>query len=101
MMRWKQAKKVIQIVGSWNCQARLLKQCLKVLLGRLLAMKADLIMKWLASARGLYGQAVIAFGLPHPGAGGLFHKELCLVPQFPYGRSHLPPTATACCLACE
>lgn len=77
-MRQQQREQVFEEVGVRDGQPEFFQECFEVLLRRLLAEEAELVMKRLASPAYFGGEPVIAFGLSHPLAGCLFHKGLCL-----------------------
>src|SRR5205807_6010046 len=76
MMRTQLSQKPFEFVGLFHRDREFFQQCLQVLLSRLLAVKADLVMKRLACVGEFRGGLIVGFGLAHPLARGFFHIRL-------------------------
>jgi hypothetical protein len=77
-MVWsQQTKKVVEIVDLRHVHTKFLQECLQVFFRSLLAMKAQLVMKGLASAGDFLGELVIVLGFADPLSRGLFQTRPC------------------------
>ena len=78
VLRQEWRKETLEFVGLFHVDAEFFQQCLQVLLGRLLAMEANLIVQGLTTPREHCGGPVIVFGFGHPFARASFHRGACL-----------------------
>ena len=74
MMGYKRGKERIEEMGLRHRKAKFLHQPLEVLLGALLAMKANPVMDWCLAAAALLCEKVVLLGLFDPLPSRLFHK---------------------------
>src|SRR5260370_4864940 len=93
VMRSEWRKEPLEDVSLFHIDGEFFQQCLQVLLGRLLCMEADLIVKGLATPREQSGDPVVVFGLAHPFARGSFHRGACLWSRSWCGPSRRPQAA--------
>lgn len=77
MMRQQQPGKLVEIVELWNRLAKFFEQRFQILLGRLLSVKAKLVMKRFTSASDGLGEPVVGFGFANPLASRSFHTRPC------------------------
>jgi hypothetical protein len=77
MMRQQEGQQIAEDVNAGNRFALFHQQGLQEFFGSLLAMEAQLIMKWLASAGQLDGQSIIGLGLSQPLGRHFFHTVPC------------------------
>ena len=75
MERQEEVHKVVQAVRARNGEALFVQQRLQVLFGRLLRVKAELVMEGFAFPTELCGEPVVRLRLSHPLAGQLFHTR--------------------------
>ncbi len=76
-MREELSEELPKVVSLANEDVEFFQQRLQVLLGRLLTMEPNLVMKPLFGAREGFGGPIIVLGLAHPLPGGVFHKGPC------------------------
>lgn len=82
-----------EFVNSRHDETEFLKQCLEVLLSRLLAVKTDFVMSGRAELCQAVGDAEIAFGLADPSGRQLFHVKPFLWPRSRARTNRLLPAA--------